>query len=488
MLVFPLEKGGETMINIRTDIPGAKIQNHTRLSKNKIQETMEKLSSGKRVYSGKVDSAGLAVTTRMTSQIKGNEKASDNIKDGKLLYKTLDGGLESIEEQLQRMRELTVQLRNGTLSLSDRTNIEKEMEQIKNEINHTASTLTYNHRKLLTNSSSASLNGSEAANQRVRFDNLPVSTSPGAQTTVEFWMNWDGKNNVIPFGWNNYSLYMVDGGFGFNTANGNVIGIPSEGLENRWVHVSAVFINATATPSNLEMYINGKKMDLQNLRNLTTSNRSVAPTAYFGGFGVNSNFDFGGQLDDLRIWNGGRTEQEIKESLNQPLRGDESGLIGYWTFDENSGTTTTDLSGNGNNGTFTNGASWGTGVDYLKLHVGANNEEFKDTLVPINSDTLGINSISYSNNNSLKTLDQALNTITKERAKIGSSLNRLDFKESNLRDKINQQQMTRSRIEDADIANESSQMIKQEIKFQSSMNMLQKNNSFRENLLQMLSN
>ena len=488
---FSYVKGGRKMVNIRTDITGAKIQSHTRLSKDRIQEVMEKLSSGKRLYSSKVDSAGLAVSTRMTSQIKGNEKAFSNISDGKLLYKTLEGGLHSIEEQLQRMRELTVQLKNGTLANSDRVAIETELNQIKKEIDHTANTLTYNNKKLLTSNGSASLSGLAAGDQRVRFANLPVDTSPGAKTTVQFWMKWDGKNthSEMPFGWNmGYSLVFMGSYFGFNTANGNALGTTSAGMEDRWVHISATFINGLPDEDNVELYIDGTKMELADRNSPTVASRTVSSTAYFGGWGTSSNYDFGGQLDELKIWNGTRTKEEVQNDMNSKASGTEASLIGYWSFDENSGTVTEDKSSNGNDGVFINGASWGTGVDYLKLHVGADNEEFGTALTSVSSENLGIDTVSYNDRDALKKLDHALNTITKERTKIGAAINRLEIKENNIKEKINQQQISRSRIEDADIAQESSELMKQEVKLQSSMSLLMKNNQIRENTLQLLRN
>ncbi|MCU6792599.1 LamG domain-containing protein [Paenibacillus sp. WQ 127069] len=79
---------------------------------------------------------------------------------------------------------------------------------------------------------------------KVVLPDLAVNTADGGKNTIEFWMNWDGGNVKMPIGWNTgYDLIFLGGNFGFNTGASDVLGIPSDNLLNKWVHVAVVFYN-----------------------------------------------------------------------------------------------------------------------------------------------------------------------------------------------------------------------------------------------------
>jgi len=171
-------------------------------------------------------------------------------------------------------------------------------------------------------------------NQSIITNGLDVDTSPGAKTTVEFWMYWNGDNNEMPFSWTgaDYSLYLSSGLFGFNTNHTDITGIDNADLINRWVYVSAVFVNDAPNLSNVKLYIDGQLQTLkQSLKNRPPSSNTVSSTGQIGQF-VDGKYGFGGQIRDVSIFNGERTASEIKEDMNG-ITEDESGLIGYWKLD-----------------------------------------------------------------------------------------------------------------------------------------------------------
>ncbi len=99
---------------------------------NKATETtMERLSTGLRINSAKDDAAGLAITNRMTSQIRGFAVAIRNSNDGISMAQTAEGAMGQVTSMLQRMRELSVQSANGAMSDADRGNIQQEVAQLK---------------------------------------------------------------------------------------------------------------------------------------------------------------------------------------------------------------------------------------------------------------------------------------------------------------------------------------------------------------------
>ena len=120
---------------------------------NKATETtMERLSTGLRINSAKDDAAGLAITNRMTSQIRGFAVAIRNSNDGISMAQTAEGAMGQVTSMLQRMRELSVQSANGAMSDADRGNIQQEVSQLKAEIDNVANKTNHNNIKLLDGS------------------------------------------------------------------------------------------------------------------------------------------------------------------------------------------------------------------------------------------------------------------------------------------------------------------------------------------------
>ena len=114
--------------------------------------TMERLSTGLRINSAKDDAAGLAITNRMTSQIRGYAVAIRNSNDGISMAQTAEGAMGQVTNMLQRMRELSVQASNGALNTSDRKSIQQEVDQLKAEIDNVANKTNHNNIKLLDGS------------------------------------------------------------------------------------------------------------------------------------------------------------------------------------------------------------------------------------------------------------------------------------------------------------------------------------------------
>ncbi len=120
---------------------------------NKAMETtMERLSTGLRINSAKDDAAGLAITNRMTSQIRGFAVAIRNSNDGISMAQTAEGAMGQVTGMLQRMRELSVQAANGAMSDADRGNIQQEVSQLKAQIDDVAVKTNHNNIKLLDGS------------------------------------------------------------------------------------------------------------------------------------------------------------------------------------------------------------------------------------------------------------------------------------------------------------------------------------------------
>ncbi|MCM8612556.1 flagellin [Accumulibacter sp.] len=134
---------------INTNVASLNSQRSLNSSQNSLASSLQRLSSGLRINSAKDDAAGLAISARMTSQINGLNQASRNANDGISLAQTAEGGLQSVTESLQRMRELAVQASNATNTATDRAALQQEVDQLVQQINTVASQTAFNGVKLL---------------------------------------------------------------------------------------------------------------------------------------------------------------------------------------------------------------------------------------------------------------------------------------------------------------------------------------------------
>jgi flagellin len=144
-------------ITINTNIASLNAQRNLSNSQADLNTSMERLSSGLRINSAKDDAAGLGISDRMTSQIRGMNQAVRNANDGISLAQTAEGALQESTNILQRIRELAVQSANDTNSAEDRASLNAEMTQLVSELDRIAGTTTFNGRGLLNGSTASAM-------------------------------------------------------------------------------------------------------------------------------------------------------------------------------------------------------------------------------------------------------------------------------------------------------------------------------------------
>ncbi|MBK7001693.1 MAG: flagellin [Rhodoferax sp.] len=141
---------------INTNVQSLNAQRNLSTSQSSLSTSMQRLSSGLRINSAKDDAAGLAIAERMTSQVRGLNQASRNANDGISLAQTAEGALSSATGILQRVRELAVQSANSTNTASDRAALNDEVGQLGQELNRIAQTTQFNGQNLLDGSLTSS--------------------------------------------------------------------------------------------------------------------------------------------------------------------------------------------------------------------------------------------------------------------------------------------------------------------------------------------
>ena len=142
-------------LSVVNNIVAFQAQQALSVNTNKLQKSLSNLSTGLRINSAADDPSGLAISERFRTQIRGLARATSNAMDAQSMLQTAEGSLSETHNILQRMRELSVQAANGVLTSSDRQELQREMDQLKQEIDRIATSTEFNTKKLLDGSASA---------------------------------------------------------------------------------------------------------------------------------------------------------------------------------------------------------------------------------------------------------------------------------------------------------------------------------------------
>lgn len=186
------------MLTLNTNIPALIAQGHLAQTQSALGTAIERLSSGKRINSAKDDPAGQAIANRMTANIRGLTQASRNTNDGISMVLTAEGALDAINDNLHRIRELSVQAVNGTNNDKDRASIQQEIEQRLEEIERISEQTHFNGINLLGNAAKSiaiqvgahdgqtiAIDFSTVNQSSLGLDGFSVDTSDGATPTAD---------------------------------------------------------------------------------------------------------------------------------------------------------------------------------------------------------------------------------------------------------------------------------------------------------------
>ncbi len=141
-------------LRINTNVDALQGYNNLNKTSASVSKSMERLSSGFRVNSAADDTAGLSISERMRGQIRGLAQATSNIGDATSLVQTAESNLGEVHGMLQRVRELAVQYKNGSLATADKTAIQSEVNQLASEISRIGTSAKFNGISLLDNNNS----------------------------------------------------------------------------------------------------------------------------------------------------------------------------------------------------------------------------------------------------------------------------------------------------------------------------------------------
>ncbi len=181
-------------LRIQNNVEAFNAQRQLVGNSDKLSKAMEKLSSGYRINRAGDDAAGLAISEKLRGQIGGLQQASRNASDAVSMVQTAEGALNEVHSMLQRVRELAVQYKNGTLSANDQLSIQSEVNQLKAEIERIGSETEFNGTKLLnTAGTTISFQVGAADGQQITVATISVG---GQVAAGVFALNAGGATDI----------------------------------------------------------------------------------------------------------------------------------------------------------------------------------------------------------------------------------------------------------------------------------------------------
>ena len=522
---------------LNTNMPSLNTQRHLAKAQNNLNNSLQRLSSGLRINTAKDDAAGLAISQRMTAQIRGLNVAQRNANDGVSMAQTAEGALSEMGDILQRVRELAVQSANATNSAGDRKSLNDEVNQLVAELNRFANTTEFNGMKLLNGDNSvAAFQIGANANQTI------------TATTTDFRTNKYGSYQVG----NSTATAGTGAGKGVSISNA-VSGAASSNLQVTGAAVSAagtMTLNGPNASGSVSLSVSDSAADIAskiNNQDLTgikatartetmigfttgdytieisttnaTSNSANTATATIsfsvpkiGGDAIGSSAE--ALTDAVNAFNEQSSKTGITAKLNDAktgiiLENDEGKNINvtlkstantiYMGNQSTGATAAISAAGTTSGKTFTaagqvtldSSRSYSVTTDSkLKVQYGVLSggsldvsKTYGATLQRV--DSLDITTVKGAND-AIHICDSAIDAVNAQRAKYGALQNRFEHTISNLQTSHENVSAARSRIQDADYAAETAALSRNQVLQQAATSMLTQANNLPQNILTLL--
>ena len=430
------------------------------ISNGNLAKSTEKLSSGYKINRAGDNAAGLAISEKMRGQIRGLDQASSNAEDGISLIQTAEGNLQESQNIIQRMRELAVQASSDTNTDDDRTQIQQEIQQLTEEVDRIANTTEFNTKKLLDGScagSSSFKNGQASVEGTFTNGNVKIKGLESSTT------NLIGKDDIIRI---EFTRDVSDSELSLCTSDGDLADKKtSSGVLVSSLHGTTVEVADFVKGGAGKITIKEARFDDEATAKATNAYSTSEATAA-----------------DVEI--------EISTGTDQIKAGDVI-TINLQKCDLNQ--------------------SKNVGKEALRLQVGANGgQEVQVQIKSMKAKDLGITQTSLSRLNgigketsgtvgsaldvtsqasaslAIEAYDNALQSVSTERAKMGAMQNRLEHTINNLDTSSENLQSAESNIRDTDMATEMTQYSKNNILMQAGQSMLAQANQSNQGVLSLL--
>ena len=475
-----------------------------------LAKNLEKLSSGYKINRAGDDAAGLAISEKMRAQITGLSQAQSNAKSGINLVQTAEGALTEVHDMLNRMVKLADQSANGTYDNDvDRANLQKEISQLKSEIDRIADASNFNGIKLLDGSMSVSTSAKEfdLSNTSGVFGGADVAVTAGTKgkyvtgagvaatkashaNVIVKYMDADGNAN---------SVTIENVAFGAGAGNDAIMGAIQSNET-----LSKLFNVTSAGGATGALTIEAKNIG-------TSATAGKAGVAVVTGVTIsNSQADDGSGADaTLAIAANAKTDgtpaklnlsgtAQVGDALNidgvkYTFKNGSDGSDGKTFSDLSSLTAAAQLNGITLNTASTNAVTATKGGKSLTLQIGDTSDDFNKLKVDIqdmHTEALGIADVDVSTqaaaSQAVDAIKAAINTVSSVRGDLGATQNRLEHTINNLSVMQENIQDAEATIRDVDVAEEMMAYTKNNILVQSAQAMLAQANQVPQGVLQLL--
>jgi flagellin len=458
---------------INTNIASLNAQRNLSKSQATLSTSLQRLSSGKRINSARDDAAGLAISQRFTAQIRGLDQAVRNSNDGISLSQTAEGALGEVTNNLQRIRELSVQSANATNSASDRAAMQQEVSQLVNEIDRIAHQTDFNGVKLLDGSFSAqSFQVGANVGDTIVLSSITDVTKGGLGLD-------DGTATVTG---TPITGALSAGDLKVNGTDVGAVATVTAKAIAAAIHTADTAITATGvTNVAVGAFTNDGSAVNGSTYSLTVAGVSISRTAG-GGTGIlASDLDTALAAANASLGAAGITVAGTFAGGNLTFTDADGDDVAV--SQTRSGTTATVAAGTGTNhgnvvltSTGNNVAISGNNVAKAGLTAGT---------TATTGNTLDISTVSGANA-LITAVDAALNAVNGSRATLGAVQNRFESVVTSLQTSSESLSAARSRIEDADFAAETATLSKTQILQQAGTAMLAQANQLPQSVLQLL--
>src|SRR5918992_5232860 len=176
-------------LRIQNNVEAFNAHRNLSMTEGGLARSMERLSSGFRINRAADDAAGLAISERLRGQIGGLDQAQRNVQDAVSLVQTAEGSLTEVHAMLQRVRELAVQFKNGSLSNADRTAIQSEVYQLASEIERIGGSGEFNGIRLLNTPQNITFQVGSEDGQSITVSTISLGSATGGVGTAYFALN-----------------------------------------------------------------------------------------------------------------------------------------------------------------------------------------------------------------------------------------------------------------------------------------------------------
>jgi len=500
-------------LTINTNVPSLNAQRNLGKSQNDLSRSMQRLSSGLRINSAKDDAAGLAISDRMTSQIRGLNQAARNSNDGISMAQTAEGALQETTNILQRMRELAIQSANDTNSASDRASLQAEVNQLQQEMTRIAGSTSFNGRNILDGTlNNAQFQVGANANETISFSipsaeaaqlgNHALESTNATATSIEaataMAADTSGGNNVtaqtlsifgpessavstVSVALNDSAKTIADavniksidtGVYAEASTTATLSGIGSAGI----VSFQLTGTNTTAIPVS-SLVEAGDLTALSNAINDQSGNTGIISTlsgdkteitlTQTDGYDIKIGDYTHSVAADTMIVEGNEAATPTQITLTSGTAGDSTVIGGKVSFYANGSYTISSSVDAAGGSLFSTGANAANGSQLYSI------------------DDVDISTVQGASD-AIRAIDGAIGQIDRMRGDLGALQNRFESTIANLQNVSENLSAARSRILDADIAQETSAMTKNNILQQAGVAILSQANQTPQLALQLL--